>query len=52
MARPEAKGWGGEFDDKPMKMGCCGAGKWMWTLAMALHIRAAMPNRANQVKEN
>jgi hypothetical protein len=40
------------IDEKPMKMGFCGAEKWLWTLAMALHIRAAMPSWANQVREN
>jgi hypothetical protein len=35
-----------------MKTGFRGAEKCGWTLAAGLHIRAVMPSRANQVREN
>jgi hypothetical protein len=35
-----------------IKVGFCEGEKERWTLASVLHVSTAMPNRANQVREN
>jgi|SRR5580692_7384457 hypothetical protein len=51
-ARLEAEAGSSGFAEKPTKTRHRGAQKCVWTLAVALHIRAALPIRANQVMEN
>jgi hypothetical protein len=50
--RLEAEGRSSGFAEKPTKTEFRCAQKCVWTLAAALHIRTAMPSRANPGREN